>query len=322
MRPVFKPDWSPVLLESCDYPGDFVLDSREARGGVVHVPHVAYSSRAGLRFRKVELTPTRTPLVSAVICTRNADLLSRCLTAFRAKTDYPAVEIIIVHHTGSADDKRIVQIAQDCGASRVPFFGPFNFADMNNRAAQRARGEIVLFLNDDVEPLDSQWLHRMAARLERAETGAVGAKLLYPNGTIQHAGIVTWEMDGAGHPGRYMTGSEFWPWLDSAREVTAVTGACLAMRRSDFQLLGGFDPAFPMNFNDVDLCLRLQERGLSVILETSAVLQHDEGRTRSKGVSFEERRKFFLRWHTRVERTDPFYSPHLVQNNENLSLSS
>jgi len=127
-------------------------------------------------------------------------------------------------------------------------------------------------------------------------------------------------MDGAGHPGRFMTGSEFWPWLDAAREVTAVTGACLAIRRTDFLSVGGFDPVFPVNFNDVDLCLRLQERGLAVILETSAVLQHDEGRTRARGVGFEERRKFFLRWHARVERTDPFYSPHLVQNNENLTL--
>jgi O-antigen biosynthesis protein len=320
VRPVFKPDWSPVLLESCDYRGDFHLQSREPRSGGVHVPHIAYSSRSTLRFRKADPVPTRTPLVSVVICSRNADLLSRCLTAFRSKTDYGSSEIVVIHHTGSADDDRIIQITQDCGALRVPYSGPFNFAEMNNRASRSAQGDILLFLNDDVEPLDSRWLDRMVARLERPETGAVGAKLLYPNGTIQHAGIVTWEMDGAGHPGRFMTGSEFWPWLDAAREVTAVTGACLAIRRTDFLSVGGFDPVFPVNFNDVDLCLRLQERGLAVILETSAVLQHDEGRTRARGVGFEERRKFFLRWHARVERTDPFYSPHLVQNNENLTL--
>lgn len=319
-RPIFKPDWSPILRESCDYPGEFVLKSREPRPSLTHVPHIAYSTRTPLRIQTTDPIPTRTPLVSVVICSRNADLLSRCLSAFRSKTDYPATEILIVHHTGSTDDDRIVQLAQESAAQRIAFSGPFNFSEMNNRGAQRARGEIILFLNDDVEPLEARWLHRMAARLERPETGAVGAKLLYPNGTIQHAGIVTWEIDGAGHPGRFMTGSEFWPWLDTAREVTAVTGACLAMRRSDFQSLGGFDPAFPINFNDVDLCLRLWQRGLSVVVETSAVLQHDEGRTRTVGVGFEERRRFFLRWHEFVQKTDPYYNPHLVQNNENLSL--
>jgi len=104
------------------------------------------------------------------------------------------------------------------------------------------------------------------------------------------------------------------------REVTAVTGACLAIRRTDFEGVDGFDATFPVNYNDVDLCLRLQERGLSTIYEAGAVLQHDESQTRTAGVSFEERRRFFLRWHTRLEHTDPFYSPHLSQNDESLRL--
>jgi GT2 family glycosyltransferase len=127
-------------------------------------------------------------------------------------------------------------------------------------------------------------------------------------------------MGGAGHPGRFLTNSSYWPWLNVAREVTAVTGACLAIRRASFDAVGGFDPAFPVNFNDVDLCLRLQENGFRVIYEAGAVLQHDESQTRAAGVHFEERRKFFLRWHRRLERTDPYYSPHLSQNDESLSL--
>jgi GT2 family glycosyltransferase len=92
------------------------------------------------------------------------------------------------------------------------------------------------------------------------------------------------------------------------------------MRRADFDRIGGFDVQFPVNFNDVDLCLRVWEMGRSVVLDAAAVLQHDESQTRAKGVDFEERRRFFLRWADRVETVDPFYSPHLAQNDENLSL--
>ena len=320
VRPVFKPDWSPVLAESCDYMGPFVLKSREPRQGILHIPHIGYSVRAGLTQREIYVSPSTYPLVSILICTRNADLLARCLSALRARTVYPSLEIIVIHHMGSEHDEDIGELARQGGARIVPFTGAFNFSVMNNLGARAANGEILLFLNDDVEPLEAKWLERMAGRLERAETGVVGAKLLYYNGSIQHAGLVTWEMGGAGHPGRFLESSTNWPWLDMTREVTAVTGACLALRRADFEIVGGFDPIFPVNFNDVDLCLRLREHGLMTILETGAVLQHDEGQTRSSGVSFEERRLFYLRWYGRLEKTDPFYSPNLVQNDESLGL--
>jgi GT2 family glycosyltransferase len=320
VEPVFKPDWSPILAESCEYMGAFVLRSREPREGTLHIPEIGYSTRSRVQVRESVPVAHAHPLVSVVICSRNADLLARCLTSLRANTTYEAMEIVVVHHLGSEHDARIVELTREANAQRVEFTGAFNFSAMNNLGARSAKGEILLFLNDDVEPLEPRWLERMVARLERPETGAVGAKLLYYNGSIQHAGLVIWEMGGAGHVGRFLTSSEYWPWLNATREVSAVTGACLAIRRADFDGVGGFDPAFPMNFNDVDLCLRLQERGLSVVLEASAVLQHDEGQTRAAGVGFEERRRFFLRWSQRVERTDPFYSPHLSQNDESLGL--
>lgn len=320
IEPVFKPDWSPVLAESCDYLGPFILRAKSPRAGTLHIPEIGYSTRRRLQIKETPPVPKAHPLVSILICTRNADLLSRCLASVRGNTSYPSLEMIVVHHLGSEHDSRIAELTREANALRLPFKGEFNFSAMNNLGAHSAQGEILLFLNDDVEPLDPFWLARMVARLEQPEIGAVGAKLLYYNGSIQHAGLVTWEMGGAGHAGRFLTTSEYWPWLNTAREVTAVTGACLAMRRADFDELDGFDPAFPVNFNDVDLCLRLQARGQSVIFEASAILQHDEGQTRAAGVSFEERRRFFLRWNQRLERIDPFYSPHLVQNDESLSL--
>jgi GT2 family glycosyltransferase len=320
LRPVFKPDWSPILAESCDFAGPFVLRSTIPRDGFLHVPHIGYSTPDLLRFRESAPTLTRQPLVSILICTRNSELLSRCLTSLRGSTNYQPIEILVIHHVGTEHDRRITEVCHEKGAKRIPFAGSFNFAAMNNLGARDATGEILLFLNDDVEPVDARWLDRLAARLERPETGAVGAKLVYYNNSIQHAGMVTWEMGGAGHPGRFLTGSEYWPWLNCSREVTAVTGACMAVRKAVFQSVGGFDPAFPVNFNDVDFCLRLAERGLSTIYEAGAVLQHDESQTRAAGVSFDERRQFFLRWHERLEQTDPFYSPHLSQNDESLGL--
>lgn len=320
LEPVFKPDWSPVLMESCDYMGPFVLRSREARDGVLHIPEIGYSTRTRIHCKENLPVPTAHPLASILICTRDSDLLTRCLTSLRANTNYPSFETIVIHHTGSEHDKPIAEIAHAANVHRVTFTGAFNFSLMNNLGARSAKGDILVFLNDDVEPLDPMWLDRMVARLERPETGVVGAKLLYYNGSIQHAGLVTWEMGGAGHAGRFLTSSEYWPWLNATREVSAVTGACLAIRRADFETAGGFDTAFPVNYNDVDLCLRLQERGLSVILEAGAVLQHDEGQTRAAGVNFEERRRFYLCWTSRLERVDPFYTPHLSQNDESLTL--
>lgn len=320
LRPVFKPDWSPTLIASCDYLGDFILTAREPREGTVHIPEVLYSTTRSLQLRAPERPARATPTVSILICTRNAGLLSRCLASLRGKTDYSFLEVLVVHHTGSADDAEIERIAADHGAARIPFAGPFNFSVMNNLGAEAATGELLVFLNDDVEPLEANWLGRLAGWFHDASVGAVGAKLLYPNGAIQHAGIATWIVDGAGHPGRNLTGGTYWPWLNVSREVTAVTGACLCLRRVDFQRIGGFNPDFPVNYNDVDLCLRLREQGLSVIYDAGAVLQHDESRTRARGVTYEERRRFFLLWAARLQQVDPFYSPHLAQNNENLSL--
>ncbi len=319
-RPVFKPDWSPTLMESCDYLGPFVLRSATPRDGAVHIPRIAYSTRSELSIRQNPPIAVKQPLVSVLICTRNSELLARCLASLRANTKYPAIETIVIHHRGTEHDEEILKLVAQSGTKCVPFDGVFNFSEMNNLGARAAAGEILLFLNDDVEPLDALWLERMVARLERPETGAVGAKLLYYDGTIQHAGLATWEMGGAGHPGRFMKSCAYWPWLNCSREVTAVTGACMAVRRSDFDRVNGFDPAFPVNFNDVDLCLRLNELGLKTVFEASAVLQHDDGQTRSAGVGFEERRRFFLRWRERLEKIDPYYTPNLVQHDESLRL--
>jgi GT2 family glycosyltransferase len=175
-------------------------------------------------------------------------------------------------------------------------------------------------LNDDVVPLDSEWLDAMLAHANRREVGAVGAKLLYGSGAIQHAGMVIGIMEGSGHLHRHTFGSPYWNWLPFTRNVSAVTGACLAMRASVFEELGGFDESFPVNYNDVDLCLRARQAGYDVVVEPAALLRHDECQSRQAGVRLEERYAFEQRWAACLERGDPFYSPHLSRTREDAGL--
>ena len=127
--------------------------------------------------------------------------------------------------------------------------------------------------------------------------------------------------DGAGHLGRHLLGSTYWPWIQHTRDVSAVTGACMAVRTDLFARLGGFDRAFPVNYNDVDLCLRARQAGFDVVVEGSAVLTHHESFTRRGGTSRAERMQFYRRWGRLIGAVDPFYTPHLRRDVEDLSLS-
>jgi GT2 family glycosyltransferase len=256
---------------------------------------------------------------SLIICSRNAKLLERCLDAIARLTSHPDRELVIVQHRTGAI-AAMDQLLNSCACVRVPYTGPFNFAAMNNLGASHAGGGVLVFMNDDVEPLDSEWLSAMLAQACRPEVAAVGAKLIYPSGAIQHAGIVIGIMEGAGHLHRNTFGSPYWNWLPFTRNVCAVTGACLAIRKSVFQELGGFDESFPVNYNDVDLCLRARQAGYQVLVEPAAQLRHYECQSRQAGVKLDERYLFEQRWATWLERGDPFYSPHLRRTIEDAGL--
>ena len=341
LHPIFKPDWSPILLRSVNYLGGLTAVRRELVQGhpnvesairavrnpkVVHVPAVLFGSRTRtLPPAPVTTAPTATHAqqVSIIVCSRTAGLLETCLAGVRSRTDHPRFELVVVQHLGSSpveEEGAVERVISTHGAKRVAYPGPFNFADMNNKGAAAAAGSILIFLNDDVDPLKPDWLRRMAHWLEDPQIGAVGAKLTFPDGALQHAGIAAWMTAGAWHPGRRVLPSPNWPWNQYTREVSAVTGACLAIRAADFRRLNGFDTAFPVNFNDVDLCFRLQELGMSVVVDMEAELRHDESRTRTTGASYEERRLFFRKWSDRLQRPDPYYTPHLAQNTEELLL--
>jgi O-antigen biosynthesis protein len=261
------------------------------------------------------------PLVSIVICSRRALLLKKCLDAIDRTTAYPHRETVIVEHMAE-DKSKLDRLLSDSRCTRVSYSGRFDFAAMNNLAAKEAKGDIIVLLNDDARPLCSSWLEAMVAQVQRPEVGVVGALLLYPSGAIQHSGIAVGLMGAVGHPGRGTLDGGFWPWAAVTRNVSAVTGACIAIRREVFEELGGFDAQFPVNFNDVDLCLRAREAGYEVILEAGARLCHIESGTRPLGVAWEERELFAKRWSAQIGRRDPYYSPHLTVSSEDCSLAS
>ncbi|CAO4143402.1 GT2 family glycosyltransferase [Methylorubrum thiocyanatum] len=273
--------------------------------------------------RLVRPLPAPPPLVSVVIPTRDrAELLGVVLDGLFARTDYPALEVIVVDN-GSTEPATRDLFARHAGDPRLrvlPAPGPFNFSELSNRGAAAARGTILLFLNNDIEVLEPGWLTELVAIASDPEIGAVGAKLLYPDGTIQHGGIVLGIGGIAGHSHLGLPGSApgYFARMVLSQEVSAVTGACLAMRAAVFSEVGGFDAAhLAVAFNDVDLCLKIRAAGYRIVWTPHARLVHHESKSRGAEDTPEKRARFEAesrvmreRWEP-VLRADPYYNPNL-----------
>ncbi|WP_438345110.1 glycosyltransferase family 2 protein [Methylorubrum populi] len=272
--------------------------------------------------RLVRPLPAPPPLVSVVIPTRDrAELLGVVLDGLFARTDYPALEVIVVDN-GSTEPATRDLFARHAGDPRLrvlPAPGPFNFSELSNRGAAAARGTILLFLNNDIEVLEPGWLTELVAIASDPEIGAVGAKLLYPDGTIQHGGIVLGIGGIAGHSHLGLPGSApgYFARMVLSQEVSAVTGACLAMRAAVFSEVGGFDAAhLAVAFNDVDLCLKIRAAGYRNVWTPHARLVHHESKSRGAEDTPEKRARFEAesrvmreRWEP-VLRADPYYNPN------------
>jgi O-antigen biosynthesis protein len=250
--------------------------------------------------------------MTAIICSRSPDLLETCLTSLRETAGRMVNQIVVVAHEESGLNSSLHTVIKRAGAIALGFEGAFDFAAMNNLGASAASMPNLLFLNDDVRATKPEWAEILAEQVSREEVGVAGAILWYPSGTLQHAGIVAGIGDGVGHAGRYLHSSQLWPWLLTTRNVSAVTGACLAIRKDVFSRAGGFDNLFPNNYNDVDLCFRVRSRGYRVICAAAPGLIHSECQTRPGIVRFEERYRFYERWADLLGKPDPYYSPALA----------
>lgn len=248
----------------------------------------------------------------------------RCIEAVLARTRHADFELVVaVSQPGPLDAAQraaAARIEADGRARVLPLRAErFNFSWVNNRAIAETAGEHVLLLNDDVEPIDPGWLDAMAAHLADPAVGAVGAKLLYPDGSVQHGGVIMGMGGLCDHAHRHLAGDApgYAGRAVLAQELSAVTGACLLVRRRVLERLGGLDEDYPSAFNDVDLCLRVREAGFSVVFAPEAVLHHRELRTYGSHYAGErapfqtvEVARMRARWGP-VIAEDPFHSPNL-----------
>jgi O-antigen biosynthesis protein len=243
--------------------------------------------------------------VSVIVCSRDRKRLAAFIKG-QQRTRYRSVELVVVDHIGS-EGSTLERLLERTACVRVPFEGTLNFSLMNNLGAEAAGSEFLVFLDDGVTPIDPEWLDVMVAHLSRREIGVVGGQLLYPSGAIQHAGVAVGLHGGAGHPGRGAFRVELMNYVQLPRDVSAVTGACLGIRRSVFKSLGGFNPSFPVNYYDVDFCLRVRESGYRVLVDPRVKLTHVECAARRGSATFAERQLFRERWRHVLESGDPYY---------------
>jgi GT2 family glycosyltransferase len=256
-----------------------------------------------------------------------ADLRANLDSLF-GKTLYPDYEVVIADNSkGNAIEKLVSQYqAKHANLRYIDWRNrPFNFSAINNTAARQCDSPLLLFLNDDTSVIEVRWLEAMVELALRPEVGAVGAKLLYPNEAIQHAGVVLGLFDNCGHAFKGLNGKvgHYFDFSDVIRNVSAVTGACLMTRAHVFWQVGGFDETqFAVAFNDVDLCLKMGACGYRVLYTPHAVLYHHESLSKSSKDLIphpEEVEAMKCKW-DQVIAHDPYYSPNLTRVDEDYSL--
>lgn len=272
-------------------------------------------------------------LVSIIIPTKNGYKdVQRCVSSIIEKTTYQNYEIIMADN-GSTDPKMHELYVEFEKQLPGRFFVesidiPFNFSTINNRAAKKAHGEYLLFLNNDTEVITENWLTLMVSFAQQERIGCVGAKLLYPNNTVQHAGVILGlgGVAGHGHYGYPHGDLGYFGRLAINVNYSAVTAACLLMKKADFDAVGGFEEAFTVAFNDVDLCLKVQALGRDNVWLHEAELYHFESQTRGYDDKGKKKKRFEQekvmmeeKWGPLIEN-DPFYNPNLTRDIPNFSL--
>lgn len=308
-RPHFKPDWNSELFRHHDYlTGACIVRADRAdlealegnpdwartlvaqfadRGTPIHLQAMLHHRQRRI-VAAVPVAPLPSapdlPTVTIIVPTRNrVGLLRTCLEGIAA-TDYPDLDVIVADN--DSDDAETLAYLDSLDPRRhqvMRHAGAFNYSAINNRAAAMATGRLLCLLNNDIEVIDPHWLRVMAAQALRDDVGAVGARLLYPDGHIQHAGVVIGVGNAAGHAHRFVHPDEEGYFRRHAlpQFASAVTAACLVVARDRFLAVGGLDEQnFPVAFNDVDLCLRLNQRGWQSLYEPRATLIHHESVSR------------------------------------------
>ena len=275
---------------------------------------------------KLEIDFGNEPLVSIIIPTKNNfKILKRCLDSIRRFSSYKNFEIIIVDNDST--DIEVKQYYKSLKCTILNFNGNFNFSKMNNYAVKHAKGDFLLFLNDDTKVLETNWLHKLVSVCNQNGVGAVGPKLLFSNNTIQHAGSVILETGASFHPFQHIfyNSDLHFNFLNVTRECSAVTGACLITKKEVFDRIDGFDDDFDVYYGDTDLCLKIINSGLSVLYTPDVKLLHEgshsikskmNNNTLEKNqahFAVENHHRFINKW-PKLKNGDPFYNRNLGWN--------
>lgn len=343
------PIQSPYIAEANAWPWIAVQSVGDNPEAIYHIPRVLYHRRNGAaspahidaqhscdailapglhrtvadhgEIRLVWESPVKWPTVSLIIPTRDHfELLQRCIESL-LKTDYPNMEIIVIDNDSVEPDAlAYLDHVKSKGVNVIQHPGPFNFSAINNRAVQHTKATLIGFINNDIEAIDSGWLKAMVRHLLRPNVGAVGAKLLWPNGMVQHAGVVLGLHGLVGHTGNNWHKDDFgyFGYNQITRSASAVTAACLLCKREDYLSVNGLDEIdFPVNFNDVDFCLKLRSMGKRIVWTPEAQLMHAESASRGsddtaqrRGRLAREKNRLMQKWHQWIN-DDPFYNPNL-----------
>ncbi len=302
------------------------LETAPAKGKVEQIPETNwYRIRYDL--------PETPPLVSLIIPTHNGlDILRVCIDSIIKKTTYPNYEILVVDN--NSDDPAVLDYFRElatAGTARVlPYPHPFNYSAINNFAVSQVKGEIIGLINNDIEVISPGWLTEMVSLARRPGAGCIGAKLYYPNNTIQHAGVIVGLGGVAGHSHKRFqrTAQGYFGRLLLTHNVTAVTGACLVVAKSIYEEVGGLDEEnLKVAFNDIDFCLKVAAAGYRTTWTPFAELYHHESLSRGSEDDPVKRERFrsevlFMKekWGSTLTR-DPHYSPNLSLKHEDYSIN-
>ena len=359
-----KPDWNSDLFAGTNYLGLLTFFNRTvwetsfsmvgddhkalvaAMNGVdsrliVHLPHVLASKRVAnskdhLQPEIVDVNhplPLKPPRVSVLVPTRDkGKLLKRCLESVLEMTDYPDYEVIIVDHESSEPLARetIDKFNQEENFLITTFKGEFNFSAMINQGVKKASGEVFVLLNNDTEILQQSWLKNLVRQVCREDVGIAGAVLLFSNSTIQHAGVHPNVNGLMGHGHKHWQGDSpgYFGRLKIPHQVAAVTGACLAVKKPVWEKVGGLDEVdLAVAYNDIDLCFKVRDTGLKIILDPRIRLLHHESASRGfddnpegKARLTKEQDVMLSRWKDKMF-LDPAYNPNLSFENASFRLS-
>lgn len=285
-----------------------------------------------LGFYRVSYPVKGEPLVSVIIPNKDEkEALQACLDSIRKNTTYKNYEIIIVENNSTADEifRYYKELAKDKRIRLLRWKKAFNYSSINNFGAAHAKGEYLLFLNNDVTIITPEWMSEMLGVCQRREVGAVGVKLIYPDNTIQHAGCVVGMGGIAGHMFVDMPAGRT-GYLHKAsllQDMSAVTAACMMMKREVFEKVGGFTEELSVAFNDVDLCLKTNRAGYLVVYDPYARLYHMESKSRGAEDNKQKVRRFqteieYMRchWLDILKNGDPYYNKNLSLTKWNYSL--